>query len=55
MTCFWFHKWTRWRDVEEGGLGRRDKDGNLRVIGRFLVQERNCQTCGKRELREERI
>lgn len=54
MTCFWKHKWGPWKVTERGEIQRMFTDA---VIGSYLVQERQCEECGKveSELNEQRL
>lgn len=48
-----FHKWSKWEDVETGDVLLTHADGNRKKIGKWLIQNRTCEKCGKKELREE--
>lgn len=49
-SCNWFkgHNWSKWKDIKEGALLRR---GTSFVEGFYIVQEKECQTCGKKKRR----
>ena len=58
IACF-LHDWTRWKDISSGLLGRVEKMTRAAVadspdIGRFILQERECKRCGKKELQSAR-
>ncbi len=45
MKLNWhIHKWEKWKVIKQGTIQRGDKD-----IGHFFLQERVCETCGKKE------
>ena len=60
--CFWpwSHKWSKWEIAGEGRLmqlydhftGRKLGDDELKVTGRFVDQSRQCEMCGKIQLRK---
>lgn len=46
--CWWFtHIWDRWETIEKGQNMRGDD-----VIGRYLIQQRECKDCGKKQLNQ---
>lgn len=45
-TCFWRHRWGKWTVKSEG---ETKNDG--RVIGKVVIQQRQCQRCDQIELR----
>lgn len=52
MWCW--HKWTKWKPIECGDvLGFiRNADGTLPVVGKYEMQRRECELCGKSQIRE---
>lgn len=47
--CFLgFHAWGKWLTVKDG-----DTVVNQMIVGRFIYQEKECQSCGKKKLRRE--
>lgn len=54
MKCVWifFHRWTKWREVQRGMADFTDafgREGNANVI----VIERECQDCGLKQIRRQ--
>lgn len=48
MWCLIMHKWTKWQDLEQGSI-YVDGDKKKPPYGKFLIQERVCKRCNKRE------
>lgn len=51
MCKLWFHKWFKWVDIASG-ITMRKIDGVDREVGKWVQQERVCQECGNKQLRE---
>jgi hypothetical protein len=51
MKCWpWSHLWTKWKSVSVGNIERTgDRAGE--VVGFSRIQERECETCGKVQVR----
>lgn len=49
-SCFWTHNWGKWVETERGNTLH---SGTSRVQGKYLIQERMCLSCGKKELNEQ--
>ena len=45
------HKWSKWEDIQEGDVLSRT---TRNVIGRYIMQQKVCQKCGKKQLRDVR-
>lgn len=60
MKCWpWTHHWKVWEETERGEMVQRHDpetkaahDVPIR-LGHYLVQQRDCLLCGKRQLRTE--
>lgn len=61
--CLIFHKWDKWNTVAEGqllsasdslGLALPTSEIPQHIEGHYERQRRECKTCGKSQLREER-
>jgi hypothetical protein len=49
------HHWGRWIDVERGEIQQQHFGETIYVpVGSYVRQERVCQACGKRQMREAR-
>lgn len=44
-----FHKWDKWKEIEKGDISLEMKSI---VIGKYIIQERECDICGKKQLKE---
>lgn len=42
-SCFWRHSWDNWQKKGEFDITRGKEED---VVGRMILQERNCQNCG---------
>jgi hypothetical protein len=51
MRFFHIHKWSKWAKKEEGSILRQGTDF---VIGTYYVQSRECENCGKIQIKETR-
>jgi hypothetical protein len=50
VNCWpWSHNWTKWEDINRGALSR-----NNIPVGLFLIQQRVCLNCNKKQLRTEK-
>lgn len=55
------HKWTKWETTHKGEIGRRTTyrgapvEGSEKVVGSFIEQRRECECCGKVQLRRESV
>jgi len=54
MGCFVFHDWTNWSEIERGQIQATMFGGITGNRGNYLVQERKCMRCGKRQLDTQR-
>lgn len=41
------HKWNKWKDFNRGSL----VNGDDVVIGKYIIQEKECSICGKKKMR----
>jgi hypothetical protein len=48
--CWLFHKWSKWETFREGKILLH----STTQTGMFFQQERECEVCGKRQVRTER-
>lgn len=47
MSCFWSHKFGKWKKKAEGNISHKSvRDGENIVDGNWVDQERQCETCG---------
>jgi len=48
MSCFWGHKFNKWKIVSEKNIVRGSLDANDKeqVIGEAVIQRRKCDNCG---------
>lgn len=54
MSCWpWTHRWTKWKEIARGDLfAERLSTGSQIPIGYFVEQQRECERCGKMQIRE---
>lgn len=50
MTWCW-HRWSKWEPVTRGGLVDDERGSEPVVVGNYEVQRRECEKCGKSQLR----
>lgn len=50
MSCFWFHTWTKWKEIHRYE-GKTDNGWPVIII----VQERICSHCDYKEIESDRI
>lgn len=54
MKLFHKHKWTKWKVIEKGEIFKTYRFINKTLkIGNYLIQQRECEDCGKIQLKEE--
>ena len=53
MTASWhfLHIWSSWKDIERGEIAVQGTQG----VGNYLIQERVCEMCGKKQLRAQSV
>jgi hypothetical protein len=56
MCWPWKHKWTKWKATQVGELLERDSINGVQLesrhpTGRYEIQRRECEVCGKSQLR----
>lgn len=55
------HTWSKWTTTHEGEIGKRTTfrgkpvEGSEKVVGAFIEQRRECECCGKVQLRTESV
>jgi hypothetical protein len=47
----WLHNWSKWEDIEQGSVIHIKSQV---IIGKYIVQERICAECNKKQLRTEK-
>lgn len=44
-----FHKWSTWDVIYEGDIQKENKDKRITTIGVYVIQERVCIKCKKKQ------
>jgi hypothetical protein len=59
VRIWWLHTWTKWETIERGSLQSQYDEMGVplapnppRTVGYFERQRRECECCGKRQLRK---
>jgi hypothetical protein len=51
VNCWpWSHNWSKWEDIERGKVV---KVNQIVPVGSYLLQQRTCYDCNKKQLRRE--
>lgn len=52
MSCFWKHKWSKWKTIGEYDIVRHL---TKTLVGQGLLQSRECEQCGEVSTRTEKV